>query len=41
MNCKTSNFPSTDYHYYIYKRELVEREREERDMHRERVSRKT
>ena len=28
MNCKTSNFPSTDYHYYIYKRELRETERE-------------
>ena len=26
MNCKTSNFPSTD-HYYIYKKR-VERERE-------------
>ena len=40
MNCKTSNFPSTDYKHYIYKRELVQREKE-RDMQRERVSRKT
>ena len=38
MNCKTSNFPSTD-HYYIYKKR-VERERE-REMWRAGVSRKT
>ena len=38
MNCKTSNFPSSDDHHDILK-ERVERERE-REMQKEIVSRK-